>query len=159
MFQQIAVRACSFKGSIVFVWSLADGEGDNQGRFFLDALDKKTKDVSCIEWIFPGLKNNRGDAGVFYAVRCGQYFVFPDPVALQLLVSFSQAAVKAVAFTKVGKFNDPPQKNFWTDKSFPYGIGSGKELLQVIMISDLQKPDNLFLGKIAASGDLSDDIE
>ena len=108
MAEQIPVRAGFIEPPVACAGTLADRKGDGAvGELMPDLRDNLTEPVICEIPVLAALQDEGAEAQPISQVAAGEDVLFCQPVALCVCVAFADAAVVAVVFTVVCKFDQP----------------------------------------------------
>ena len=106
--EQITVRAGLTEPPVAFAGALADRKGDGAvGKLMSDLRDDLTEPVICEIPVLSALQDEGTEAQSVSKMAAGQDVLFRQPVALRVGVALADAAVVAVVFTVVCKFDQP----------------------------------------------------
>ena len=106
--EQIPVCAGFIEPPVAFAGSLADRKGDGTvGELIPDLRDDLTEPVICEVSVLAALQDEGAEAQSVSKIAAGEDVLFRQPVALRVGVAPADAAVVAVVFTVVCKFDQP----------------------------------------------------
>lgn len=148
MAQQVAVRSGVKKGLVGIVPPLADGEGQRAVRKSgLDAPDETDHPLVCEPAILPALEHKGAKSQLIALAAAVQDLVLGQPVALDVRVALSDAAVVAVVPAVVGELDESPDVDILPVDGLPHLPGQSEEMLRRLRGAPVNDPDPLLPGE------------
>ena len=119
--QKIPVGSCVKKSLIACLFPFSDRKCDRAVRkAAADFPDEVYQPVFCVGDIFTALEDKSAQAEFIAFLTAGKYRVFVKTVSAGIPVASADAAVEAVVFAVIGKFDQSPYIDVLSIVKFPY---------------------------------------